>query len=106
MSSRTARHDLIIHANHNARTAAVCASHALAPHSQPTVTQPHGFQRSDNRVPQITLTPPQLAGGNLTKMSSAVMSWLNGVGEMATYKVHVWHAAGVSRSLRPQNTPK
>ncbi len=58
----------------------------------PLVTNPPGHhlptrtsQHADNHIPQIALTLTQLAGGNLPEMSSAVMSWLNGVGEMATY---------------------
>lgn len=61
--------------------------------SLPTISQPEHFQHSDKHVPQIALTLSQLAGGNLPQMSSAVMSWLNGVGEMATYVMSVWHAA-------------
>lgn len=67
----------------------------------PTITQPEHFQHSDNHFPQIALTLSQLAGGNLPEMSSAVMSWLNGVGEMATYIMPVRHAAGEAVHLVP-----
>lgn len=38
-------------------------------------------------------------------MSSAVMSWLNGVGEMATYIMSVWHAVA-SEAVHSVPKPK
>lgn len=56
-----------------------------------TISQPEPFQHADNHIPQIVLTLSQLARGSRPEMSSAVMSWPNGVGEMATYIMALWH---------------
>lgn len=58
-----------------------------------TISQPEPFQHADNHIQQIVLTLSQLAGGSRPEMSSAVMSWPNGVGEMATYIMALWHGA-------------
>ena len=55
------------------------------------ISRPEPFQHADNHIQQIAVTLSQLAGGNLPEMSSAVMSWLNGVGEMATCIMPVLH---------------